>query len=155
MHSCKPGAPRPCDEALVGTGGAASLDPKPDQARKVRAASKWHPQRANEAIQECPKLEGTTSCTSQATRRRAKNGELREDIAKAESGKGRANASRLRMLEKHNARLEEQNARIRCIDIELKQLRVEIASTSLGPSRRRLRLERDALLAERELMRIT
>ena len=59
------------------------------------------------------------------------------------------------MLEKHNARLEEQNARIRCIDIELKQLRVEIASTSPGPSRRRLRLERDALLAERELMYIT
>ena len=34
MHSCKPGAPRPCDEAPAGPGGAASLDPEPDQVRR-------------------------------------------------------------------------------------------------------------------------
>ena len=104
-----------------------------------------------------------------ATRRRAKNGELREVVAMTKSGKGhgppykelisgqrtRAMASRQKYLDKHNARLGEQIARVECIDNELKQLRIIIAGLSLGPSRRSLRQERDALLAERELMCMT
>ena len=67
--------------------------------------------------------------------------------------------TRLSQVDKRNTRLEEQITRLKvqadrieCIDVELKQLRAEIASSPPGPSRRRLRLEWDALLAERELM---
>ena len=106
------------------------------------------------------------NCPSQvATRRRANNGELREDVAVTKSGKGhgppyterhtRAKASRQHHLDKQNARLEGQIAGVECIDNELRWLRAEIATSPPGPSRRRRRLERDALLAERELMCMT
>ena len=48
-------------------------------------------------------------------------------------------------------RLEKEIARITCIDCEVEQLRVEIASTP-GLSRKRLKQERDALLAGRKLI---
>ena len=91
------------------------------------------------------------SCPSRvATRRRAKNGELRKGIAKA---KGKAKSQqRDAFLEEKIARLEGQNARIECIDREVEQLRGEIARSPPGPSRRRLRQVCDALHAERELM---
>ena len=106
------------------------------------------------------------NCPSQvATRRRAKNGELREDVTVTKSGKGhgppyterhtRAKASSQHHLDKQNARIAGQIARVECIDNELRWLRAEIATSPPGPSRRRFRLERDALLAERELMCMT
>ena len=91
------------------------------------------------------------SCPSRvATKRRAKNGELRKGIAKT---KGKAQRQqRDAFLEEKIARLEGQNARIECIDREVEQLRGEISRSPPGPPRRRLRQVFDALLAERELM---
>ena len=125
---------------------------KPDTVRRVRSTAVEKEQRRRQQVLESSvnqvgsNEDGITSRpVREATRRRAKNGELRQDIAKT----GGVTKAQQRI-----ACLEEQNARIICIDGEVEQLRVEITGTPPGPSRRRLRQERDALLAERELMSI-
>ena len=85
LHRRKPGCRGPYCEALVGPGITASPVLNPDKVRRVRstAEEKLRRQQLLESSvnQVGSKEDGMTSRPNQATRRRAKNDELREDIA--------------------------------------------------------------------------